>query len=1380
MNKEYKIKLDLNKKLYNKKMAFNQFDENVNDFYIEVTKNNKVVKDLGKSIITLVAIKPNGEVDAQFIEVKEGQIYADLKPSMCDLVGNYQAKAMIVLEGKIITTDTIIYSVNEDKIIYRFNEDVVSDERFTVLNDMLSRLSTIEINEANRKNSFSKIQEEFEAIKNNHNELVATQTDKKVIELLEPVIERVDTKIDEVDNKISEVNNFVKAKEIEINENLDENTKKINDKIIDIDYKTLVNTNKVDVAISKIPPKSELIGPQGPQGVQGPKGDKGDIGPQGPKGDTGEQGPKGLKGPKGDKGDVGPQGPQGNIGPQGPKGDIGAIGPQGPVGPQGLQGLKGDVGPIGPQGAKGDTPSITHLETSINNKINEVETRFNALTSKQQQDAEVIDARDGENSLKARLDRDIEKAKQVYINVEGSNISTDSSVGYAKDIEILGNTIQSASNLADIKSVGDKVEGQELYEIPVLSCGKNLFDGELEPGTYQYNNGVKIPSTTEIRSVHKIKVNPSSNYTISSNKPVGNIGVYYYDSKENFIKSDYNGGQKIVTTEDTHFIAFRFTNLDLDRTVQFEEGTQATPYEPYAEDKLTILSPTPLEKVGDVADRIIEKDGVWGVEKNIKTDLLKGRDNEYFRLNKVLDKGGYQFTWGVNMGAIANKNSEVISSTIKSYVVSNEEYSSNIWIYSGATYVIHHPTISTSDELKLWLQANPTTVKFASNTPQFIPLPHDQQVKLRTFANKTNISFLTEIEGTIKAQVPKSIGATVNTHTEQINNLNKELDRVKKLEESTVSTVTTESNFTTVEATSNGYFEDVKLEGKTLVNLMPNTTTISGASETQTTDVFWFSGDTINNNLFKPNTKYSVIFYNKHPKVVRAYFHLASQTTVDIIDNVAVFTTPSIIETTKSIIHFYTNENVTIDEVTQSNIKAIILEGDHTQNPPSGYIEGLKSVGQSATTSEDGADEIVVSSVKGDGNLFDIDKHNTLRQTNDYIETTLDLKRFVDYKLLPNTDYTLSFEKYDDNPCWVAVDVNKYATINNSNQNFIKTYRTDINGILRISIRANGKADIGHKIKNIMLTQGTTPILYTPYQSDKKRLLYYNTETQAWEKPILRQWDSIEKHANGKYYYHQRSAEVVFTQDTSFSDPAAPIMDTTKVYQLLHDKFDAKAQIICSKFKVEMRDMWTIDEESIWVNSLGTLYVRINKSKLSTQDVQGLKQWLQANNVTVVYKLAQEKVYECTNIDLITYANETNFIVESGAITPKTTLKVHNNISNVVSLLQKKVSLLESNVTSYMITQNRLMLASRYNADTVSFKVDVASFSDTFEYDNDLYELILNNILVGKNNYNREYIENLTRFYWMDFVISDEMYSTLFEIIEEQHNPKVLEETPLI
>ena len=55
--------------------------------------------------------------------------------------------------------------------------------------------------------------------------------------------------------------------------------------------------------------------------------------------------------------------------------------------------------------------------------------------------------------------------------------------GYLKDIEIKGNTIQDINqtgDLADIRSVGDKLENQELYEIPVLShnADKNLVDFE--------------------------------------------------------------------------------------------------------------------------------------------------------------------------------------------------------------------------------------------------------------------------------------------------------------------------------------------------------------------------------------------------------------------------------------------------------------------------------------------------------------------------------------------------------------------------------------------------------------------------------------------------------------------------------------------------------------------------------------------------------------------------------------------------------------------------------------------------------------------------------------------------------------------------------------
>ena len=970
--------------------------------------------------------------------------------------------------------------------------------------------------------------------------------------------------------------------------------------------------------------------------------------------------------------------------------------------------------------------------------------------------------------------------------------------GYLKDVEIKGNTVQDPDNLADIRSVGDKVEGQELYEIPVLSSNAKIqkMDGtnpvknillDIPRGSYIYEldenfNIISNPSKHQLSFLNN-NFEQIDFFTMSKNP---RQYTFAYPKEATYIKYANNNKVKYIAVIDELDLNYKFI-----------------------EDKLTILSPTPLEKVGDVRDRIIEKDGVWGVEKHIKTDLLKGGGNEDFRLNKVLDKGGYQFTWFANMGAIANKNSEVISSTMNSYVGSNEEYSSNMWIYNGITYVIHHPTISTKDEIKLWLQANPTIVKFASNTPQFIPLPHSQQVKLRTFANKTNISFLTEIEGTIKAQVPKSIGATVNTHTEQINNLNKELDRVKKLEESTVSTVTTESDFTTVEATSNGYFEDVKLEGKTLVNLC--------------TRLYDQKADTVidNGNTLK---------YTKHPFYAQCDFkllqNLKQNTTYTVVLNVANF-----VEGMSLQVNFYkygewtvcssteyvknkgvhtilltTNENIAdhirigkmddavenLDEYITLSKDVIILEGDHTQNPPS-FFEGLKSVGQDV-------DEVSVESVKGDGNLIptfdgfivENNSNNSVVITDTKIEGIPSAGGFKVIKpiYLNEGSYICSTDGHTGINARVRIlNTNRSIKIANVvNQSFA----IDKSGLYIVSIENNGNTETSFSIEGLYIYKygKQKPDLYS-YQSDKKRLLYYNNETQTWEKPILREWDSIEKHIDGKYYYHQRSAEVVLNGSENWNNDtnSSTISPATYRQSIQFDTIDIPSASFNTKTSpniisdllptVIFGDVYSHNHIGISISGTGSVGTHIIINNNFT-DVTELKQWLQANNLTLVYQLAEEKVYECTNIDLITYANETNFIVESGVLSPKTTLKVHNNISNVVSLLQKKVSLLESNVTSYMITQNRLMLASRYNADTVSFKVDVASFSDTFEYDNDLYELILNNILVGKDNYNREYIENLTRFYWMDFVISDEMYSTLFEIIEEQHNPKIEEETPLI
>lgn len=1460
MNRKYNLKLDLQFRCNNSTMKFNQFDNNTSDFFIKISNGGKSF-DVEKAIVVLATIKPSGKVSSQFIEVENDVIYADLKPSMKDEIGTYTAKAMLILEDKKVVTDVISYEVEEDKIFSLLNDTVETSEEFTLLTDMLNRLSTIEISEEQRvineaERILSEENRKIEEAKRVEAELIRQheEADRAKYDATRESNENIrrqnestrlaneTNRIDEEAKRVEEENkrklaeeernanyNFmtedeerrrseanahkeaevlrVQAETNRVNEEAKrrtteqarvsaENTRVSNENIRKTNEETRQNneTKRVEAETQRQNRYNSFIADAEANASnfenytnnakvkeEERKSNELDRKSQETKRVSNEverisnENTRKANEVAREKNETSRQNTFTNKVDEVDKKIIE------------LNTTKDNF--VSSINTKVDT-KISELDNAksdmtntVSNKVNDVENRFNALTSKQQQDAEVIDARDGETSLKARLDRDIEKAKQVYVNIEGSHISTDSSVGYLKDVEILGNTIQSASNLADIRSVGDKVEGQELYEIPVLSRGKNLFniDNISSNIVSKSNDTYEIHPYTPVNLYNKgiFKAVKNVQYTVSYKAKVGTATNFRAD----FVYTDGSYQQCSLCNSTTEFIEITATSnrdkqLDYIRfnwtnagtvyikNIQIEEGTVATPYEPYQEDKLTILSPTPLEKVGDVADRLIEKDGVWGVEKNVDNIVFNGSEQwQYNSTTKEFYLTKNNYIYDGNYGCICDKFT---------YGETGGNYNNVIRLGQAIFVSLRKDDITNVNDFKAWLQNNNVLVMFITPQPQFIPLPHSQQIKLRTFANKTNISFLTEVEGTIKAQVPKSIGATVNTHTEQINNLNNELDRVKKLEENTVSTVTTESDFTTVEATSNGYFEDVKLEGKTLVNLATQPTN-NGSINHQYATI-----STVTN--IKPSTEYTYIIRNNGSETLKLYLNHNGGfdwLDLDVEVNSTVIGKAKTLPTIDGDIWLSLKKAETVEQ----NLQVVLLEGDHTQNPPS-FFEGLKSVG-------DKTDEIVVSSVNE--NLFDgtleVGSLNASGDTNwnSYVKTGL-------IRVKPSSEVICKIGKYKGEPA-TSTDIRMAEY--DMNKNFIKfkfsgeTYSATVSDkthyvkfAKKLEASDNSRVDIS-AVSDVIVVYGNE-LHNIPHQADKKRLLYYNEETQAWEKPILREWDSIEKHANGKYYYHQRSGEGVFdgSEDEKWWDTSEYGSERENTLEFRGHANNIlrnleKNNLVCDKFNF-VANIWNKDAEGIGCVENNSIDIRIPKSKLSTQDTAGFKQWLQANNVTVVYQLAQEKVYECTNIDLITYANETNYVVESGVLSPKTTLKVHNNISNVVSLLQKKVSLLESNVTSYMITQNRLMLASRYNADTVSFKVDVASFSDTFEYDNDLYELILNNILVGKDNYNREYIENLTRFYWMDFVISDEMYSTLFEIIEEQHNPKIEEETPLI
>ena len=1464
MNKNYNLKLDLQFRCNNSIMKFNQFDNNTSDFFMRITNGGNLV-DIEKALVVLAVIKPSGKVASQFVEVKNGLVYADLKPSMKDEIGNYTAQAMLILEDERVVTNVISYEVEEDKIFSLLNDTVETTEEFTLLTDMLIRLSAIEISEEQRmineaERILSEENRKIEEAKRVEAELIrqheeadrakydATRESNENIRKQNESIRLANeaNRIDEETKRVEEENkrklaeeernanyNFmtedeerrrleanahkeaealrVSAENTRVNEEAkrrtteqarvsaentrvsNENIRKANEVtrqtnetkrveaetqrqnrynsfIADAEantsnFENYTNTAKVKEEERKsneldrksqedkrVSNEVERISNENTRKANEKAREKNE---------TSRQYVFENKVDEVDKKIIELNTTKDNF--------VSNINTKVDTKISEIDNVKDNF--VSSVNTKVDS-KISELDSAksdmtntVANKVNEVENRFNALTSKQQQDAEVIDARDGEISLKARLDRDIEKTKQVYVNVEGSHISTDSSVGYLKDVEILGNTIQSASNLADIRSVGDKVEGQELYEIPVLIKGKNLFYGELESGRYYASSGDPTDSVNYVRGKNFIPVNPLLDLCINfkyKGTQKYSAHISEYDIEYKFIKDTYNTNGTYILGATTRFVRVTLYCGNIGATVppsdvtdvQLECGTQATPYEPYIENKLTILSPVQVEKVGDVADRIIEKDGVWGVEKNVSK--LKFANLKNIKVYKDKYTTSTHITSTDLDGILINRTTFGICNMLTDkHVVAVEDVGFRLY---GDTYNALRLNVEKDivDETQFKSRYADGYILYPTVQSTFIPLPHDQQIKLRTFANKTNISFLTEIEGTIKAQVPKSIGATVNTHTEQINNLNKELDRVKKLEESTVSTVTTESDFTTVEATSNGYFEDVKVEGKTLVNhLLNSENTVSSANATDKNYVGLQVGKT-----------YTVVVYvtenNNNNKPFHP-FRLTYSDNVQVSIPQSVYPKGSVITrkfelADKQIKSIWVNWCSTYESGDIITTKTLLLEGDHTQNPPS-YFEGLKSVGQSATTSEDGVDEISVESVK---NLLDYTK-----LVNKVTDGTTGVISINGNRL--SLDVNNRIEVYSPH-IYVKCRDTLVAVIGFDKKDGVPICDSGylpLNTISNLSLPSEVKyITINSKIGNeTPISKEALKNVFIYHQSDKKRLLYYNEETQAWEKPILREWDSIEKHANGKYYYHQRSGEVVLNGSESWSSTGNDICYGYQ-FSSQYENPISKVDVVCDKL-LGIRDTYGGNRVGLCVVSHNSkALIRVGVSQTSVED---FKQWLQANNVTVVYQLAEEKIYECTNIDLITYANETNYIVESGAIVPRTTLKVHSNISNVVSLLQKKVSLLESNIKASQEVQDMMILETDMRMLDIElalmeFVPITLNLGGSDMLRSATYFNFLKNHIVNET-YEKEYLENVMNKYLATGRINQDEYNELYKML---------------
>lgn len=283
--------------------------------------------------------------------------------------------------------------------------------------------------------------------------------------------------------------------------------------------------------------------------------------------------------------------------------------------------------------------------------------------------------------------------------------------------EMVDSGEESVENLGKYKCVA-KVRGKNL-----LDKSKVILGGISDDGTF--NN-----SQNYWRYAGYININLDSHYVVTLNGMLEGK-IFFYDKDYKFISSHLSTTKPQAPTN-AKYMNFRYHNinsLNLANTkIQIEEGTQATPYEPYKEHVQSLYLDEPLH----ANNELCVHDGALGYWKNFRKKIYEGKSNEEYALKEV--EGSEFVSFAIPTGDLKFNQQQIFCNKFcyntKAYFVTGE----GIWI--GGSYNIWvgilKSKLSTPDVdgfktlLKQWnVDGHPLTIIYELKEPVFVPILED-------------------------------------------------------------------------------------------------------------------------------------------------------------------------------------------------------------------------------------------------------------------------------------------------------------------------------------------------------------------------------------------------------------------------------------------------------------------------------------------------------------------------------------------------------------------------------------------------------------------------------------------------------------------------------
>lgn len=462
----------------------------------------------------------------------------------------------------------------------------------------------------------------------------------------------------------------------------------------------------------------------------------------------------------------------------------------------------------------------------------------------------------------------------------------------------------------------------------------------------------------------------------------------------------------------------------------------------------------------------------------------------------------------------------------------------------------------------------------------------------------------------------------------------------------------------------------------------------------------------------------------------------------------------------------------------------LVLEGDCTQNPPS-YFEGISSVGNRTP--------LEVSTRKEDGNLFDgeFEEKKQIDGVSGIVGNS-PKRAIVKNGIFVQKGEKIHF-KIESSQLGGDIQIRElyFYDLNGRYLGKQGAYIIDsvetiqFSGIMRIAIRFATTADedlVDTTKINLSVVKSDTKLTTIPsYMCDKKPILFKDADG-TW-KPVtelrgidLTACDTIEK----GILTSKIGFETLVGTENIF---ALEVKKTTTTFTLDSNKYKLKSKCLCDKLPfVDIVKL--VNEDIIGIAFSGTaqrLVIGVPNSIATTPEQ--LKTWLTTNNVSYLYEKTKIDTYEVNPLELESFDNITLWLILSGVIAPPASFKITSSLPNFVKNVDTRVKRMENDFYKYTVTQNRMQLGTTYSSDRTTFRVDTATFSTEKakqDLDYDLFRLLKHNIIVGPQNYDKAEMENMMDFYVSVGKIDYNMWDELYMLIEEQYNPPVEEEAPVI